>query len=79
VCLAVPLKVERFVGASRAVAGETGSEIEIEIDVSMVPGVKLGDYVIVHAGFAIQIVEAEDAEERVELFRQIAEAANEGP
>jgi hydrogenase expression/formation protein HypC len=74
-CLAVPLRIERLVGASRALAGESG--IELEVDVSLVPGVQPGQYVIVHAGFAIQIVEEDDAEERLELFRGIAEAARE--
>lgn len=75
-CLAVPLRIERLLISSRAVAERDG--IELEIDVSLVPGVQPGAYVIVHAGFAIQVVDEEDATERLELFREIAEAAGEG-
>ena len=73
-CLAVPLKIERLTGPSRAHAGRDG--VQMDIDVSLVPGVRPGQYVIVHAGFAIQIVEDEDAEERLELFRAIADASD---
>lgn len=73
-CLAVPLRVARIIDLTRAVAGEEGSQIEL--DISLVPGVEVGDYVIVHAGFAMQIIEQDDAAERLDLFRQIAEAAD---
>ena len=33
--------------------------------------VKVGDYVIVHAGFAIQVLDQQEAEENLELLRQI--------
>jgi hydrogenase expression/formation protein HypC len=75
VCLAVPLRIDRLLGSSRAVAERDG--IELEIDVSLVRDAQPGAYVIVHAGFAIQVVEEEDAAERLELFREIAEAAGE--
>ena len=32
---------------------------------------KVGEYVIVHAGYAIQILDREDAEETLEMFQQI--------
>lgn len=41
----------------------------------MTPDVKVGDYVIVHAGFAIQVLDQKEAEENLELLRQIGEAA----
>jgi hydrogenase expression/formation protein HypC len=64
-------------GARNAVARQ--GETEIEIDISLVPLAKPGDYVIVHAGFAIQILQEDDAEERLELLGQIADAGSEGP
>jgi len=36
--------------------------------------VKVGDYVIVHAGFAIQVLDQREAEENLEILRQIGEA-----
>jgi hydrogenase expression/formation protein HypC len=41
----------------------------------MTPDVKVGDYVIVHAGFAIQVLDQKEAEENLELLRQIGDMA----
>jgi hydrogenase expression/formation protein HypC len=42
----------------------------------MVPEAKLGDYVIVHAGFAIEILDENEANERLKLFREMMELDN---
>jgi hydrogenase expression/formation protein HypC len=57
-CLAIPAKVIKI--------NENIAEIESlgvvkEIDVTLVPDVRIGDYVIVHAGFAIQIIDKKEA------------------
>lgn len=59
-CLAMPGKIVSIDGNTAQVDfnGVTG-----EADISLVPGVVVGDYVLVHAGFAIEEVETEDAEE----------------
>jgi hydrogenase expression/formation protein HypC len=71
-CLAVPLKLVS-VNDTDAV-GEVGG-IQREVSIMMTPDAKVGDYVIVHAGFAIQILDQKEAEENLELLRQIGEAA----
>jgi hydrogenase expression/formation protein HypC len=71
-CLAVPLKLVS-VDDTDAV-GEVGG-IQREVSIMMTPDAKVGDYVIVHAGFAIQILDQKEAEENLELLRQIGEAA----
>lgn len=43
-----------------------------DVDLSMV-NAKVGDYVVVHAGFAIQVLDEKEALETLELFRQILE------
>ena len=75
-CLAIPLRIERFVDPTHAVVGEPGAEVRV--DVSLVPGAKVGAYVIVHAGFAIQVVDDQEAAEQLELFREIAETGSAG-
>ena len=57
-CIAVPMKVVKIEG-DKGVA-EIGG-IEREVGLQLMEDIKLGDYVIVHAGFAIQIVEKEEA------------------
>jgi len=49
--------------------------VSVEVDISMTPEVKVGEYVIVHAGFAIETLKPEEAEETLRLFREIAELA----
>ncbi len=64
-CLGVPMKVVALEGTTATV--EVGG-IRKETSVEFLDGVKEGDYVIVHAGFAIQKVTPEDASETLELF-----------
>jgi|WetSurMetagenome_2_1015567.scaffolds.fasta_scaffold42440_3 hydrogenase expression/formation protein HypC len=71
-CLAVPLRLISVNGADAV--GEVGG-IQREVSIMMTPDVKVGDYVIVHAGFAIQMLDQKEAEENLELLRQIGEAA----
>lgn len=70
-CLAVPAKIIGLEGAQATVAvpGNT-----FHADVSLVPGVSVGDYVLVHAGFAIEHYSREDAEEILRLYEGIPDA-----
>ncbi len=45
-----------------------------EADLTLVPEAATGDYVLIHAGFAIQLLSEEEARETLELFRELAEA-----
>ncbi len=74
-CLAVPLKILRLLDSGKAVVAQgTG---ELVVDVSLVENPKPGDHVIVHAGFAIEILSLQEADERLKLFRQMAELMGE--
>lgn len=57
-CLAIPAKVINIEGNSAQIEALGVTKI---VDITLVPEAKTGDYVLVHAGFAIQIVEEEDA------------------
>ena len=71
-CLAVPVRITRLIGAETALARRGG--LELEVNVSLVPDVREGDYVIVHAGFAIQTVDLGEAEELVDMISRLGEA-----
>ncbi len=73
-CLAVPMRVEDIKG-SRARVESAG--VIMEVDVSMVPEVMPGEYVIVHAGFAIERLKPDEAEETLNLIRQMVDAMEE--
>ncbi|MEO0226096.1 MAG: HypC/HybG/HupF family hydrogenase formation chaperone [candidate division WOR-3 bacterium] len=47
------------------------SGVRREVMLSLVPGVKVGDYVMIHAGFAIQILEEEDARETIRMINEM--------
>ena len=71
-CLAVPLRLVSVNGNDAV--GEVGG-IQREVSIMMTPDVKVGDYVIVHAGFAIQVLDQKEAEENLDLLRQIGDTA----
>jgi hydrogenase expression/formation protein HypC len=70
VCLATPMRIIRLLGRGRAVVGQGG--VEVEVDVSLLEKPSAGDNVIIHAGYAIEVIPPDEAELRLELFRKIA-------
>jgi hydrogenase expression/formation protein HypC len=71
-CLAVPLKVTR-INNLIATVDLYGAVIEVSL-MLMPEEVKIGEYVLVHAGFAIQKVDEEAAKEALHLIQEITEA-----
>jgi len=77
VCLAVPAKILSIEGTK---AGVDFGGVSREADITLVPDVEIGDYVLIHAGFAIQRLDENEAEESLALFRELARALEEdGP
>ncbi len=66
-CLAVPAEVKSIDGV---VATVDFGGVSRTANVSLVDA-KVGDFVIVHAGYAIQILDREEAEKTLELFREL--------
>ena len=76
-CLAVPGKIESIEGADpvfRTGKVNFGGIIK-QINLAYVPEAKIGDYVLVHVGFAISTVDEAEAMEVFEYLRQIGELA----
>lgn len=68
-CVAVPMKITELEGPT----GKAEMDgLEINVNTTLLPDAKIGDYVIVHAGFAIQRLDQEDAEKTIEIFRRLA-------
>ena len=74
-CLAIPAKIIS-INASLAKVDMMGNERVVSID--LVPEVRIGEYVLVHAGFAIGIIDDESAKETEELLLEVANAYEEG-
>jgi len=76
-CLAIPAKVVE-IGKGKG-EGKEGAKAKVdfggvyrEIDISLVD-TKIGDYVMVHAGFAIEIMDEHEAKETIELWKEMLE------
>jgi hydrogenase expression/formation protein HypC len=72
-CIAVPMKLIE-------INGKTGKVLfsgnEVTVNLSLVSP-KIGDYLLIHAGCAIEIVEQGSAEEILDIFKSLTEAAYE--
>ncbi len=68
-CLAVPMKLIEVETSGSGTADLNGTRYEV--DLSLVEEPAVGDFVIVHAGYAIERLDKEEAEARLDLFRQM--------
>ena len=65
-CLAVPLRIEAIHQNNTASVKQGKSNLDV--DISLLENASVGDYVIVHAGYAIEVLETNEAEERLDMF-----------
>ena len=68
-CLALPMRIIAVDGALATIAT---AGLEQRASLMLVPEAKLGDYVLVHAGFAISVIDEAEANETLELLREIS-------
>ena len=71
-CLAIPVRVVEMSSAETAVVDLGG--VRKAISLALVEDVAVGDYVIVHVGFALNKLNAEEAEKTLALFAEMGEA-----
>jgi len=71
-CLAVPMKIVKLTGTD-AVVELGGVQRPVNLTLISDSELTIGDYVIVHAGFAIQKLDSADAEERLKLLQEMLE------
>lgn len=57
-CLAIPARIIKI---NKNIAEIESFGVKKEVDISLTPEAKVGNFVLVHAGFAIQIINKEDA------------------
>lgn len=80
-CLAVPGKLLTIAGddpLARTGKVSFGGILK-EVSLTCVPEAKIGDYVIVHAGLAISVLDEEEAARTLEYLRQIQEIGERTP
>jgi len=74
-CLAIPMKLLKIDG-SRGTVELSG--VRKEIMLTLTPDARIGDYVIIHAGYAIEILNEEEAQETLQLLHEISERSGDG-
>lgn len=67
-CLAVPAKITKIEG-NVAEADMAGTLVRASL--TLTPEAKVGDYVLLHTGYAISVVDEEEAKETLKIFQQL--------
>lgn len=70
-CLAIPARVVEVIDAERGLIEVDG--VRKEISLALVEDIAVGDYVIVHVGFALQKLDAVEAERTLALFAEMSQ------
>jgi len=67
-CLAIPVRVNAILPGE--MARVTLSGVSMDISIALIEGVEVGDYVIVHVGYALARINLEEAERTLALMRE---------
>ena len=69
-CIAIPLEVVEIKdNLAKVSIGKTSREVRLDL----MDEVKVGDFILVHAGFAIEKLDKEEAEKSLSLFKEIVD------
>ena len=69
-CLALPARIVALVDVDNAIVDLGG--VRKQISIALVPGVAVGDYVIVHVGYALGMLDQAEAQATPALFGELA-------
>lgn len=69
-CLAIPMRVIELPGPQVAIVELDG--VRKQVSTALIDEVAVGDYLIVHVGFALNKLDAEEAEKTLTLFAELA-------
>jgi len=68
-CLGVPAKILQFLANGLARVDVHGNQTDISV--KLIPEVELGQFVLVHAGFAMEIIDEQVAEETISYMEEL--------
>jgi hydrogenase expression/formation protein HypC len=72
-CLALPARVVALIDAETASVDLGG--VRKPVSIALVPEARIGDYVIVHVGYALGLIDPEEAERTLALFAEMAQSS----
>lgn len=73
-CLAIPMQLIEITGEGFGKVNSGG--VKADVNIMMIPHARIGDYLIVHAGFGIEVLDKEEADIRLDLFKELAAATD---
>jgi hydrogenase expression/formation protein HypC len=76
-CLAIPAKVVQLLDGDNGLVDVGG--VQKEVSLALVEDVAVGDFVIIHVGYALNKIDPEEAEKTLALFRELGEEQNSSP
>ncbi|WP_027525697.1 HypC/HybG/HupF family hydrogenase formation chaperone [Bradyrhizobium sp. Ec3.3] len=69
-CLAIPAEVKKLLTENMAVVSIDG--VSKEISVALIEDIAIGDYVIIHVGYALAKIDPQEARRTLELLRELS-------
>ena len=72
-CLAIPGKIIEMVDAENNIAKVDVGGVRRNINTGMLDDTKVGDYVLIHVGFAMSKIDEREAEETLRILKEIGE------
>ena len=81
-CLGVPgrvVAIQRIEGFDLVQGTVDFGGVQRDVNLSFTPEVEEGQYVVVHVGFAISVIDEEEAAQTLEYLRELGEAIPDGP
>lgn len=70
-CLAIPVRIEEIIDTESAIADIGG--VRKEINIALIADLSVGDYVIMHVGYALNKIDPEEAARTLALFAELDE------
>lgn len=74
-CLGIPMRVLKADRKNNYAVADNGG-LEVRVNISLIPEIKTGDYLMVHAGFAIARVDVAGARESLVLWKELLQYAD---
>jgi hydrogenase expression/formation protein HypC len=72
-CLAIPGKIIEIVDAENSIAKVDVGGVRRNINIGMIDDTQVGDYVLIHVGFAMTKIDEQQAEETLRVLKEIGE------
>ena len=70
-CLAIPAQVKKFIDDNLVLA-DFGKGVYREVSIALMPGeISVGDWILIHTGYAVSKMEPEEAKETLEIWEEM--------